>query len=157
AIGTEGIARVFTCVGNDDYRDWHYEPSMFPDPVPDPCTEERMRLSPGSCTPAMKLPNPLDMCTPFRVYVQRDIEVLSSRYDRMAKALQENLQFSKIYITECFDPSHDDDGNLCRAAVFEHAVADDFSGLVRFLADIGPDGIIDSSEIEWAHDHVIIP
>ena len=41
--------------------------------------------------------------------------------------------------------------------MFEHAVADNFNGFERFLADIGPDGIIDSREIEWAHDHMIIP
>jgi lysophospholipase L1-like esterase len=72
------------------------------------------------------------------------LENLPAAYDRLATRIREKLDVKQVYISEYPDPTHTDSGAYCSEIRFIDAGA----GVV--------DGVINSDEVPWAHQAVVL-
>jgi hypothetical protein len=105
--------------------------------------------------------NPFTECSDdvkFTSRIKNNIASLPNLYAALYENLRDRLRVSGVYIAEYPDPTHDENGNLCNAMIFEDALVDNF-GFIQGVDPTGNfrDGVIDSREISWAEDNVILP
>jgi hypothetical protein len=78
-----------------------------------------------------------------RLRLFNDIAALPGRLDLVAEVLNAWLRFSGVYVPDYFDPTRDNNGNICED--------------MEFIAPNRPNGHINRAEGTWAHDEVLVP